>query len=137
MENKELMKMFKDCTFPKSINLEKCFEDILTYIKQCEEQKDNALKKLEEWNKDEEILKLKEEIKKIRNENKYGFAITEEEHKVISEWMENHIKEKHNGNNYAGAIGGNFTYKFVPTSIGTIGEIHCSCGEKFCFAELC
>lgn len=137
MENKELIKMFRECTFPKSINLEQCFMEILTYVKECEEQKEKALEKLAQWNKEEEILKLKEEIKKIRNENRYGFSITEEENKAISEWMENHIKEKHNGNSYAGAIGGNFTYKFIPTSIGTIGEIQCSCGEKFCFAELC
>lgn len=35
-----------------------------------------------------------------------------------------------------GCIGGNYSYIFIPTSIGIIGEIQCSCGEKFTFCEL-
>nr|DAG04561.1 MAG TPA: hypothetical protein [Siphoviridae sp. ctDXu9] len=32
-----------------------------------------------------------------------------------------------------GCIGGSLTWCFTPTSIGTIGEVICSCGEKFTF----
>ena len=34
-----------------------------------------------------------------------------------------------------GAIGGSYTWKFVPTSIGTFGSVQCSCGEEFSFQE--
>jgi hypothetical protein len=36
-----------------------------------------------------------------------------------------------------GAIGGTWTYKFVPTSIGTIGTCICGkCQEEFTFQDL-
>ena len=35
-----------------------------------------------------------------------------------------------------GCCGGRYTYQFVPTSIGTVGEVICSCGEKFTFQDL-
>lgn len=36
-----------------------------------------------------------------------------------------------------GAIGGRYTFEFIPCSIGTIGTIKCGkCGEKFIFREL-
>ena len=62
--------------------------------------------------------------------------LSKEELAKINEWKEKHVEEKHDGSYYAGAIGGMFTYQFIPTSIGDIGEIICSCGEKFCFREL-
>ena len=33
-------------------------------------------------------------------------------------------------------VGGKYIYKFVPTSIGTIGKVVCSCGEEFTFQDL-
>ena len=69
-----------------------------------------------------------------------GFPVTEEEDKAIRKWQETHLREKHpealEDPSYFGAIGGNWTYKFIPTSIGTIGEVKCSCGEKYCFSDL-
>lgn len=47
-----------------------------------------------------------------------------------------HIKEKHFCTQYGGAIGGSYSYTFTPTSLGTVGEIKCTCGDKFCFREL-
>ena len=36
-----------------------------------------------------------------------------------------------------GAIGGRYTFEFIPCTIGTIGTIKCGdCGEKFTFREL-
>ena len=51
-------------------------------------------------------------------------------------YSEKHVKEKHNGDAYAGAIGGKYKYIFVPTSIGTVGSIKCSCGGDILFSEL-
>ena len=80
--------------------------------------------------KDEMIAKLtKERCEAIENMNR-GFPITKEEQAGIEEWCNNHIKTKHGGNYYAGTIGGRWTYTFIPTSIGIIGKIKCSCCEE-------
>jgi len=49
-------------------------------------------------------------------------------------WMNSHIVEKHTRNGketYGGAVGGRFTFTFVPTSIGTIATVKCACGDEF------
>ena len=118
--------------------LNELFDDIGKYVERCEKIKKEALEKVENWNKDEEIVKLKEEIKRLNKElyGGLGFFISVEEKEKIETWTKQHIKEKHNGHYGAGAIGGRFTYEFTPTSIGEVGEVVCSCGEKFCFREL-
>lgn len=87
--------------------------------------------------KDAEIQRLLVEVENWKKRINGSFEISEDECLAINEWKEKHILEKHNGNKYAGAIGGRFKYIFTPTSIGEIGEIECSCGEKFCFKDLC
>lgn len=130
--------ILKDCTFHKKDDLEKSFLNILEYIKDSENKVKKMEEQLEEYNKDTEIQKLKKEIEDLKNELAYGskFEITAEENEKIKEWINKHIEEKHNGNRYAGAIGGQFIYEFIPTSIGTVGTIKCSCGDSFCFCEL-
>ena len=122
------------------INFEEAIMAIIDRINDAETKKYEAYKQLEEWNKDEEIQKLKSEIEslqdKLNNARRYSFEITPEEHEAIEEWKKKHVEEKHNGDTYAGAIGGRYKYIFVPTSIGTVGSIKCSCGETFCFSEL-
>lgn len=111
---------------------------IKTYIKDLQRKKDNAIKTVNEYNKDEEIQKLKDEITSLKHEyyETTSFKINEEEQNNINEWIKNHIKEKHNNNSSSGAIGGKFIYQFTPTSIGDIGEIVCFCGEKYCFKNI-
>lgn len=108
------------------------------YIVTLKNQRDRAWKELKEYNKDEEIQKLQKEINQLKNKKAEGFNfnISKEELVKINKWKEKHVEEKHDGSYYAGAIGGMFTYQFIPTSIGDIGEIKCSCGEKYCFREL-
>jgi hypothetical protein len=93
--------------------------------------------------KDEELQWMKKQMEetelhyqKLMEDYGRGFRITKEEQEKIDMWKKAHIKKKHNGNSYAGAIGGNWTYKFTPTGIGTLGEIKCSCGETFCFCDI-
>lgn len=135
---KEIERIFKGI---KQYNIDKLYdimEDIAVIIEQSETTKEIAEKKIAEWNKDEEIQKLQNEIKelKAKKDNGITFYLTEKETKAISEWINKHIEEKHGGNSYAGAIGGRFSYNFTPTSIGDIGVIKCSCGDSFCFREL-
>ena len=136
--NKErIKKLFSNQRF---INFEEAIMAIIDRINDAKTKKNKAYKQLEEWNKDEEIQKLKSEIESLQNKlwnvRRYSFEITPEEHEVIEEWKKKHVKEKHNGDAYAGAIGGRYKYIFVPTSIGKVGSIKCSCGETFCFSEL-
>lgn len=97
---------------------------------------ENAALKDEHY-KDAEIQRLLAECQEWKARACRSFEVDEDERAAISEWKEEHIKKKHKGNGYAGAIGGRFKYIFTPTSIGEIGEIECSCGEKFCFKNLC
>ena len=108
------------------------------YIARLKEQRDKAWKELKEYNKDVEIQKLQDEIKELKtSKNKtLAFVLTEDEQEDVKNWIEDHINEVHRGYHYTGTIGGNFSYRFIPTSIGDIGEIICDCGEKFCFREL-
>lgn len=142
--NRDVSEMIRSLIRP---NLDKCFEDIKSYVESCERDRQMALDKVAEWNKDEEIQKLKEEIYELKNSNNKGvsFVVTEEELKQINAWQEEHINKYHDGNGYCGAIGGRFSYKFIPTSIGDIGYVCCdSCKKKkvkkaereFCFREL-
>lgn len=143
--NRDVSEMIRDLIRP---NLDKCFEDIKSYVESCERDRKIALDKVDEWNKDEEIQKLKEEIYELRYNNNKGvsFVVTEEELEQINAWQDEHNKQYHGGDSYAGAIGGRFSYKFIPTSIGDIGYVCCdSCkknkkvkkkDKKFCFREL-
>jgi hypothetical protein len=129
----------------KNNNLDACLDQ----IKEINEYKDTRIKALEDENKklkdehykNEELQKLVEANKRLSDEMKYGFPITEEENEAITKWRTAHIKKKHwDSKNKCpksqGAIGGGFTYEFIPTSIGVIGTIKCSCGESFCFCEM-
>jgi len=65
-----------------------------------------------------------------------NFDTSKEEDIQIEKWQKKHIKKKHRNNTYSGAIGGRWTYEFVPTSLGDIGTIKCNCGDEFVFREL-
>lgn len=68
-----------------------------------------------------------------------NFEITEKQLESIGSWDGNHecpIKSRHGTNKYCGAVGGRLSYEFIPTSIGTIGTVKCSCGKTHTFAEL-
>lgn len=119
-------------------DIEKAFNEIREYIKICEDSKNKALHQLEEYNKEEKIQELQKTIQSLQNDkNKtISFNLSEEETHNVNIWKKKHIEEKHNNLSYSGAIGGKFTYEFIPTSIGIIGTIKCSCGEEFCFCEL-
>ena len=83
---------------------------------------------------DNYMLNVKDENKE--SEVAMSFNISKKEWEAIKQWQEKHIKEKHNENDYAGAIGGRYSFKWIPTSIGDVGIVKCSCGEEFTFKEL-
>ncbi len=88
------------------------------------------------WEK-EEVAKLKKENEDMWLNYNKSFIVTEEQWDKIDEWKDKHANEKHNGKSLrGGAIGGVYTYVFVPTSIGTYGCVKCNCGEEYVFSEL-
>lgn len=116
--------------------------DILKRTKRSLDQlrKENALLKSEHY-KDEELIKLKTENEKLHVMMRNGFEITNEEAEDINHWKIKHEEKKHNRKKskemfLAGAGGGNYTYVFVPTGLGVIGSIRCSCGAEYCFRDL-
>ena len=86
--------------------------------------------------KDEEVSELKTEILSMKQQMSNAFVLNEKETKAIANWIENHNKEFHNSKLHYTGIGGTFSYTFTPTSLGTIGEITCTCGQTFCFRSL-
>ena len=92
-------------------------------------KKENAELKSEHY-KDEQLSNMKDKLNKMEKEYYRGFPISKEEETQI-----NKFKDKYR-NKYHGAIGGAFTYKFTPTSIGIAGEVIAPNGESFTFKEL-
>lgn len=77
---------------------------------------------------DKEYQKLKAE-RDSAMENLYrGFGISKEEDDKIRKWLLEHRKTH--------LRSGSLEYVFIPTSVGTIGKVRCSCGEEFTFCEL-
>lgn len=89
--------------------------------------------------KDECVQKLEAECEKLREDARRGFLITEEEQKKIHDWQEKHLKEKHPkavGNpGYFDVSGANWEYRFIPTGLGTVRVVRCSCGEEYDFSD--
>lgn len=57
------------------------------------------------------------------------FTISSAQYKKLTKWREDHEKVcAYKGN--VGAIGGNITYQFTPTSIGMILKVRCSCSLR-------
>lgn len=132
MEDDTIKKLFKKMKFYGKQSFIEILEDLSRYIETCECEKEAAINRMKKWNKDEEIVKLKEEIAELKKG--ISFTISSEEIEKINQWKERHQRTEHSMVNTT--IGGRYTYIFTPTSIGDIGEIQCSCGKKFCFREL-
>ena len=113
------------------------------FIRQEEVIKDlkEEIKRLKDENwKDNELQSMKEQYDKMKKDYFRGFPISKEESEKINDWINKHEKEKHPRRpkmSYprGGAIGGSYSYHFVPTSIGIFGTVKCTCGEKFTFQE--
>ena len=109
-------------------------EDMITSFES--EQKINKYLK-EENNKlkrdiwaQEEFARLKSEIEDLKSKLKHDFSISKEEYDKIEEFKKQYYS------NYCGAISGEFEYRFIPTSIGTVGVIIGPDKKEFIFREI-
>lgn len=101
-------------------------------------RKENERIKSEKY-QDEELSTMKERYDKMKSDYYRGFPISEKESERIKDWINNLTKDEAKDEvlTKIGAIGGRFTYRFTPTSIGVIGTIEDSItGEKLTFQEL-
>lgn len=123
----------------------------LERIEKISEEKDDLIEKLKLENdrlksgvyENSVVKELEEENKRLRQDNLRGFPITEEQQKLIREWQLKHEDEIHGRKTLeerlraGGAIGGKYFYRYVPTSLGVVGEIVCDeCGQSFCFEDI-
>lgn len=107
-------------------------ENILWYKNDADRLREKVNYLESENYKDEELQKMKAQLEKIQEDYRRGFPITKEESDDINKWKKNHDATEHgNADGYHGAIGGGYTYEFIPTSIGSFGTCYCSiCKNK-------
>lgn len=82
--------------------------------------------------KDEELQNMKKQLQKMKEDYYRGFPMTKEQLDSILKWKKKHDATEHgNADGYHGAIGGGYTYEFLPTSIGSFGTCFCNiCKNK-------
>ena len=71
-----------------------------------------------------------------------GFRMTDKERSETRRWIDEHDAAVHHADTpekrtrLYGHFGGRITYSFVPTCLGTIGTVRCSCGAEFRFKDV-
>lgn len=64
------------------------------------------------------------------NKNDLGvsFSLSKDQTEVANNWFKDH--REYCTIDDVGAIGGRYKYEFIPTGLGTIENVVCSCGAK-------
>lgn len=116
------------------------YEDAIQHIDWLVKQFDDNKRELDAYRagtreneiikkKDEQIAELRKELNVYQNKELLisDFGFNEEEMTKADKWVEQHYNEtKH----YGGVSGGNFSYIIIPTGLGIIKEVKCSCGAS-------
>lgn len=110
-------------------------EELLSYVKSLEQQRDEAYRKVHEWNKDAEIQQARDTARKACRRLARGFAPDTAQWKKIHIWGERHAKAhhkqpkaKHPTKKIPNAP--NYQYRFEPSPTGTIGSVTCKACER-------
>lgn len=128
-----------DGEFKEVFEIDKSLEHLRDSIKMLEEENERLRKEntylKEEYSRDEEVQKLNKKLEQAKEEARNGFIIPKYLNDKIEKWKKQHVREKHwdtlhNMPMSSGAIGGRFTYEFIPTGIGNLITCKCSCGAE-------
>ena len=141
-----------DGKFTKLADMDTACEEFINnvqyHFERCKATNDRLKKENDELRdehyKDAELQKWRDAAHKAQDDLNRGFPISEKEWEAVKAWMEQHDREVHTlaldddsiPVKRGGAIGGNYKYEFIPTSIGVVGTVICSCGASFTFQEL-
>jgi len=141
-----------DGEFTKLADMDTACEEFIKNVKyhyeKCKATNDRLKKEnvelRDEHYKDKELQKWRDAAHQAQDDLHRGFPISEKEWEAVKTWMEQHDREAHSLDSdddstfvkRGGAIGGNYKYEFIPTSIGVIGTVYCSCGASFQFQEI-
>ena len=109
--HKDVLEMFNRIS---KTDLEECFLKINKYIENVEAESCDRLRRLQEYNKDDEIAKLNKEIEFLRTNSVYVMSDTEK--LSYRKFVEEHNKECKRSN---------FEIRITGTGIGHI--INCVC----------
>lgn len=126
----EYMKYFDELPKEQQQAIDKIVENLWRESRWNERLRKELVEAKDEAYKDKELQEMEEKYLEMRADYYRGFPISEEEEKSIDNWIDEHEKKCKGGH---GAVGGKYTYHFIPTSIGVIGTIKCSCGKEFDF----
>jgi hypothetical protein len=138
VNKKDLEKYFEKARYDHdAISFLNCVGAIIDRINEAEEEKQKAQAKVKEYetsiNADVRVKEIKAKYEEATQALYRGFGISKKEYEQIDHWKKEHDAKRHGLNSIEkrmradGAIGGRYTYEFLPTSIGTVGT--CVCGK--------
>ena len=111
--------------------------NIKAVVEKYEEERNEAIEKMKNWNKDEEIQRLQKIINSLEENLSRGFCPDEQEWENIKKWQESHKKRMHPvSERYETAFKSNpfapsYHYDFVYSEVGRLGSVVCrTCQRK-------
>ena len=124
MLNVESMKVIIDefgkTKLQKIYPFKESLESLLNHVVDLEKSNDRLRKTLDEYSKDEEIVKYKEEAERVRRNSLY--MLDDIESKRADEFKKEHYEKC--------GRAGYVRYIITPTGIGTAVEIECACCKE-------
>lgn len=127
------MKKFKDIEFkypiftePTDVVVQNIMTNVWSLYREIEKY-EKELKPYRQGTKDNETIKaLKEENQALKAKEYFydTYCFSQEEIERGEKWCSQHPCR-------GGVSGGNFCWKIIPTGLGVIKEVSCSCGDSY------
>lgn len=123
--------------------IEQCFDTIRAEFARVEEQRDEALSKVDAWNEAAEIKELIEKVKKLHDEMSAGFNPTTEQWDAVKKWEETHVRRFHQRSSGATKARKHdpesacFSYSFSYTQLGRLGTVECETCRRMAIEKSC
>ena len=121
------------------VNKENQTPYIIKNVEDGLKKRDEEITRLREENKrlrdeaykDSELQMMKRKMQAMQEELNRGFPITEDENTKIREWIEKHLTKRHKL-----IVNGRFKYEFQDFAEVSVGSVVCTeCGESITFRQ--